>query len=424
MAINALSAAKENSELTIELRRHIHRHPELSGAEFETLKYIRKHLDEYGVDYVEVEDGGILGFLGDETKGRTLLLRADIDALPILENKRNLKREKTVVSENDGVHHACGHDAHTSILLTAGKILKEHEAELNGRVILFFERGEEGTGNIRQLMKYIERENIHVDASHAIHVAPQFPAGKLIVQSGAFFAGAYGFNVTITGQDGHGSRPDLSNNPIDCFVAVYNAISTIRLRKISPYDTLTFSVGQLTAGTRGNIIPQDLTFSGSARLYSEEAGEKFGAEFTKILDGITAAYGCTYTNAAFLGAPLINNAKIAELIQNSVKSAIGEDALVTNAEPWMGSESFSLLTKLYPGTMISLGLDNEELGSGAQIHNEYFDIDEDILHVGVAETAAFAVDFLNYKGDIPFTPYDGTISDLLGGMPSPPTAKK
>jgi metal-dependent amidase/aminoacylase/carboxypeptidase family protein len=127
---------KDNEELLIQIRRHIHRNPELSGAEHQTLVYIRKKLTEFGIAFTEVDNGGIVGFIGDAAAGKTLLLRADIDALPILESKCNLKRRKTVVSEVDGVQLACGHDAHTAILLVAGKILKENEGELAGRIIL------------------------------------------------------------------------------------------------------------------------------------------------------------------------------------------------------------------------------------------------------------------------------------------------
>jgi metal-dependent amidase/aminoacylase/carboxypeptidase family protein len=130
MEINEL--AKENQELLIEIRRHIHQNPELSGVEYKTLEYIKDKLQRFNIYYEEVEDGGILGFIGNKNAEKTVLLRADIDALPILENKRNLKREKIVVSANDGVQHACGHDAHTAMLLVSGKILQENASELKG----------------------------------------------------------------------------------------------------------------------------------------------------------------------------------------------------------------------------------------------------------------------------------------------------
>ncbi|MDR1204158.1 MAG: amidohydrolase [Peptococcaceae bacterium] len=414
MSIDAVKLAQENEVLTIEQRRHIHRHPELSGQEFETLKYIRSRLDTYGVSYVEVEDGGILGFLGDENKGRTLILRADIDALPIVENPRNLKRERTVISENPGIQHACGHDAHAAMLLTAAKILRENESKLRGRVILFFERGEEGTGNIRQLLKYIEEKEIHIDAAHGIHVDALTPAGKFIALGGPNHAGACAFHVTLIGEGGHGSRPDLSANPIDAFAGVYNALNSIRLKYISPFEQLTFSVGQISSGTRANVIPGKLEFSGTLRFYNQVVAKRFVEEFRNILEHETAACHCTYETEGFsLGLPLINNDKITELIQGAVGRIFSANRLIMDANPSMGSESFSLLAKLYPSAMIYLGVRNEEFGSGAAHHSEYFDLDEAALHDGVAETIAFAFDFLNYGGEIPFKQEVANLKELL-----------
>ena len=176
MKINELVA--ENQSLLIEMRRHIHQNPELSGIEYATLQYIKEKLQQFHIEYLEVKDGGISGFIGEKGAEKTVLLRADIDALPIQENQRNLKREKFVVSANAGVQHACGHDAHTAMLLTAGKILQENKSEINGRVILLFERGEEGGGNIRQILEYIDEEHIKIDGAHAIHLNPGIKSGE------------------------------------------------------------------------------------------------------------------------------------------------------------------------------------------------------------------------------------------------------
>lgn len=392
--------AKENEDLTIELRRQIHRHPELSRVEFKTLEYIKQNLASFGIDYIEVEDGGILGFIGDEKADKTVLLRADIDALPILENKKNLKREKAVVSENHGVQHACGHDAHTAILLTAGKILRENEAELPGRVVLLFERGEEGGGNLQELLKYIDGQKIKIDGAHAIHVNPSVGAGKIVARKGPVMAGGCGFSVVITGRDGHGARPDLANNPLDCFVAVYEALNSFRLKNISPYEPFTFSVGRLEGGTKENVITRSLSFGGSARFLNREAGERFAAEFQNILENVTKAYRCTYEiKGLFVGYPLVNSDAVTETAQKGVRKYLGAQALLTDVEPQMCSESFSRVARLYPSVLVGLGIANEELGSGADLHNEYFDIDERALYLGVAETVGFSAEFLNLPID-------------------------
>ncbi|MDR1216988.1 MAG: amidohydrolase [Oscillospiraceae bacterium] len=404
--MDVLGQAARYEPLVIEHRRHLHRHPELSNLEFETLKYIDAALTEYGIAHYEVENGGILGFIGTGPDDNTVLLRADIDALPIKENPRNLKREREVISLSDGVQHACGHDAHTAILLTAAKLLQENEAQLsNGRVLLLFERGEEGTGNLRYLLRHILDNNIKVSGAHGLHVRADLPAGKLIARNGAIMAGAAAFDVTLRGQGGHGSRPDLSNNPLDCFVALYNALTSIRLKSVSPFEPLTFSIGQLRCGDKGNVIPDELTFSGSARFYKPEVGGIFIERFKKSLAEISAAYGVKYgINHLLQGPPTVNNAQAAGFAQQVIRGALGD--VLEDGEPLMGSESFSSIARLYPSAFLFLGIENEAYGSGADLHSEYFDIDEAALKTGVAETVAFAMEFVKAAPKFEHQPCD------------------
>jgi amidohydrolase len=399
-----LSLATENEALTTRLRREIHRNPELSGVEYQTLAYIREKLTEYDIAFEEIENGGILGYIGGDGSKKTVLLRADVDALPITENPRNLTREREVISENPGAAHMCGHDAHTAILLTAGKILKQRESTLRGnRVILLFERGEEGTGNLRYVLNELINRGERIDAAHAIHVRPDIPTGTLFTRPGDFMAGASGFKVTIHGQGGHGSRPDRSSSPIDSFAAVYSALGALRVRYISPFESVSFSVGSLHSGSKGNVIPGELTFEGSVRFFDTDVFTKFAAEFRNILDNITAAYHNTYTLTGLSsgGLPLSNNIAAATFARDTIAKHLGAGANI-DAEPAMGSESFSLVAALYPTVMLNLGVYNESVGSGADWHSEYFDLDEAALKYGVAETVAFATEFLGT--DTAFTP--------------------
>jgi amidohydrolase len=416
MGFDIFKEARENEAFTVEVRRHIHRHPELSRVEFETLEFIKKHLEKLHIPYVEVPDGGIFATLGEESRGKTVLLRADIDALPILENPRNLKKEREVISENKGVQHACGHDAHTAMLLTAGKILKEHEAEIPGRVLLMFERGEEGGGNFRQLLHYLEDTKLHVDGGHAIHVRPGVPAGKIVSIPGPILAAGCGFNVTLTGKGGHGSRPDLANSPLDCFTALYQSLKDIRLNHISPFDNFTFSVGTVSYGSKGNVIPDELNFQGSARTVNEANVERFFEEFDLRLDSIAKANHCTYkTGPRFRGTPAINNALTAKISQEAIRNYMGEEYLIDNYNPLMASDSWARTGKLFPAIMIHVGVDNPELGSGSDLHTDTFDLDEKILPLGVAATVGYALDFLKNTEDPHFTPFAGTLDELIDG---------
>jgi amidohydrolase len=397
MTIDLFQAAKENEALSIDIRRHLHRYPELSSREFETLKYIRSQLEDFKISFVEVENGGIIASIGDESRGKTVLLRADIDALPIQENSCNLLRERDIISEIDGVQHACGHDAHTAMLLTAGKILKENEAFVPGRVLLMFERGEEGGGNIVHLVQYIKENKIHLDGAHAIHVRPGVPAGKIVAISGPIMAAGCGFDVTIIGRGGHGSRPDLANSPLDCFTSFYQALKDIKLNRISPFDLLTFSVGKLCFGQKGNIIADELTFQGSARVVDEKLISLFFEEFDLRLENITRAHRCTYRlGPRLVGPPVFNHEFAVCNSQKAIRKYLGEEFLIDKFTPMMGSESFSVMGKFCPSIMIHLGIDNPDLGSGADIHTDLFDIDEKVLPLGVVASAGFALEFLNH----------------------------
>jgi amidohydrolase len=419
MDIKALAALYEPE--TIELRRSLHRDPELSGIETRTLKFIAEKLTEYDIEYTEIDKGGILGSIGGaaRTGGKSVLLRADIDALPIRENPCNLKRERAVISQNAGVQHACGHDAHTAMLLTAASILKEQWHELGtGGVILLFERGEEGAGNLRYLLRHIIDNRIRISAAHAIHVRPDLDAGRIHIPLGPVMAGTAGFQATLRGRGGHGSRPDRSNNPVDCFVAVYNALSSVRLRRASPFEPFTFSVGLLSGGDKGNIIPAELTFGGSARFYSIGAGEAFASEYKRILAGMTAAYGCEYEGGdILLGFPTINHGALAGFARETARSLLGDDVLA-DGEPLMGSESFAAVTRLWPSVMTLLGVRNAELGAGADLHSEFFDLDEAALKLGVAETVAFADGFLSSELELDH-PGEPDVDDVLRRIGGP-----
>jgi amidohydrolase len=394
-----LAAVRDNTVSTIEARRYLHRHPELTGEETQTLAYIRDRLTEAGIPFTEVEKGGILASLGDAGRGRTVLLRADIDALPIRENPCNLVRERMVISENEGVQHACGHDAHTAMLLAAGKILKTREQDLPGRVLLMFERGEEGGGNLKYLLEYIDAQGIEIHSAHAIHVRPGVPVGKIVAIPGPIMAGGGGFQVTLTGQGGHSSRPDLANSPLDCFTALYQALKDLRLRQVSPFDQLTLAVTIVRFGTKGNIIDNELSFQGSARFVQEEAGRRFFAEFDLLLEGICRAHHCGYTvGSRFFGIPVVNNPAAAAISQEGIRKYAGPGCLIDTWQPLMASESFAQVAKRYPSMMVHLGIDNPELGSGADLHTEFFDLDEAALPLGVAATVGYALEFLAGQG--------------------------
>lgn len=403
--LNIMQLVKEQYPELVKCRRRLHKNPELSSQEDETVRFIEQTLDALGIPWTEVPQGGVLGFIDGAAPGKTLLMRADIDALPIQEDENNLVQKKVCVSSVEGVCHACGHDAHTAMLLTEAAILQARRDAFAGKIVLCFERGEEGTGNARYLLDYIERESgLQIDGCYATHVLWNLDTGKIAASSGAVMAGGLGFEVRIIGKGGHGARPDLANNPIDCFVAVCNALNSVRLRTVNPFDCLTFSIGKLQSGTKINVVPEDLIFSGTARFFNtERVGERFVEVFKRILEAETNAYRCQY-EILHMPDPMYevyNNPVCAGIAKLAVSKYIGTQA-VAHAEPWMASETMNLYLRLYPGVMTFTGIRNPTLGSGANHHTPEFDIDEEGMCYGAATGVGYALEFLANQQAIPF----------------------
>ena len=410
-----LKQAKVYEKELIAMRRHLHENPEVSDKEFNTLDFIKGKLDEYKAKFVETR-GGLLVFLGDEAKGKTVLLRADIDALPLNEDPNNLKGPKDCISKIPNVCHACGHDGHTSMMLITIKMLKEVEADLKGRVIVAFERGEEMTNNYRHLFKYIFDNNVKIDTTYATHLYSAHKAGKISAEPGGVMASVMGYEVKISGKSGHGSRPDLANNPMDCFAAFHAGFMALRMKYITPFDLLTSTIGSLHSGAQGNIIPDDLEFKGSIRIYNSALAPIYKKEFLNLLDNVTKSYNCTYTvNDMYEPLfPCMNHPDAAAFVKKNIVEKMGEQ-YYEKCDPWMASESYSLYLKMWPGVLCFLGINNPELGSGAEHHNKHFDLDESVLHIGAAASAVYAFEYLAQNPTYAETGhrYTGTIMELL-----------
>ena len=398
-----IEIAKKYEDYIISMRRHFHRHPELSDHEDATIDCIDKELTGLGIEHVVIPHGGILGKIKGPKEGKTVLLRADVDALPVQETECALNNvPRAVRSENDGVMHACGHDGHMAMLLGAARVLLEKKDEIEGTVYLCFERGEEMTGNVKYIFAYMDKEGITetIDSCWGIHLLSTLETGKVAVNDTNMMAGALMFDVTLTGRGGHGSRPDQSVSPIDAFAAIYQGMEGIRMRKIDPYTPLTVSIGRLEGGKTWNVIPNDCRFAGSVRFFDREgAAMVFYNEFKRLIEDTADAYGCTVTfnSYALPGFAVVNDTECAQFARKVLKEEMGDD-VIDYAEPWMASESFSQYIRQWPGVFCFIGMKNPEKGVGAAHHNEYFDIDEDVLVKGAAGAATYALEFL--KSDI------------------------
>lgn len=394
-------------EELVALRRHFHENPEKSGEEFETLAYIKDFADKKGWETIEVKDGGLLAIIDSGKPGKNLLLRADVDALPIEESPNNLKGPKACCSKKEGFSHACGHDCHTAMTMMAGTVLSENKDAWSGKIILCFERGEEYAANIKVLLPYLVKDfKLKIDGAYGTHVRWDIPVGKVSIKEGPVMAGGLGFSIKLKGVFGHGARPDLANNPLDCFVAIYQDLQACRMRSVSPYETLTFSIGQLHGGDQVNVIPGELVFGGTSRFFSlEKAGQHFLDTLLSSLEHECKIYNCSYEKLRLL-EPIYevrNNTDCAKMGQKAIVEALGEDALY-DEDPWMASESMGLYLQEFPGVLSFTGIANPDLGSGANHHTPEFDVDENGLKAGAAMAVSYALNFLKPDFTPEFTP--------------------
>lgn len=410
---NTLALAEKVEQYVIDIRRDLHRHPEISLQEERTIKVVTDQLHKLGIDFELVHNGGIIGIIEGDSPGKSIILRADLDALPMKEEDTNLNQKKLVVSQIDNAAHTCGHDGHTAMLLGAASILVQNKAKIKGKVILAFEQGEENGAGIQALLTRLVE--IGADGIWGIHLKSDLPAGRISVDPGPRMSAAFLFDVIIKGKSGHGSRPDLAVAPLDCFVDFYNHLKTMRLTSLDPFQPITYSIGNVSSGTVSNIIPEDLRFNGTARYLQYEQGENAAKEFHRLLEKTCELHGCTFEYIVKPKANdllVYNHESCAGIAKDAIKSALGKETLI-HYPAWMASEPFANYQKYFPGIFAFVGIENAEKGTGAEHHNAHFDLDEDALKLGVAATVQYALDFLSSDKQIDFIAEDKAVKELF-----------
>ena len=391
--------AKKYEDYILEMRRYFHENPELSGKEDKTLERIGQELTAMGIEWVDIPRGGLLAKIVGAKEGKAVMLRADVDALPVQETPDNLlPGKRTCISKVPGVMHSCGHDGHIAMLLGAAKILMEKKDEIEGTVYLCFERSEEtqSEASADYIFAYIENNGIEINSVYGTHLLATAPTGYVGINDGGMMAGAFVFGVEIEGAGGHGSRPDQANNPMDAFVAIYQRMQAIRVAKINPFETCTYSIGLLQGGQAWNVIPQKLRFAGNMRTFDRDGvGMTFRSEFEKAIRDICTAYDCkpTFNRWDLPGYGTVNDAAHARFARKVIGEEVGTEC-VGSVEPWMASESYADYLIQWPGVFVFLGMENEEKGVGAPHHNQAFDIDEDVLVKGATGAATYALEYL------------------------------
>ena len=370
----------------ISWRRDLHMHPELGLQEVRTSNLIADLLTKFGLDVQRNFAGtAVLGTLHTNKPGKTVVLRADMDALPIQDAKDVPYR-----SQISGVCHACGHDAHMAMLLGTMRILVQNKEELPGTVYCCFEEGEETNCGIDTMIEALEKYPI--DECFAFHVYNELDAGKVNIVPGPRMAGTVGIGFHLKGKSGHGSRPDQAINPIIPAAHIITQLNSAFMNQLNVEETVTLGLGMVKAGEATNIIPDDAYVGGTARFFNKEEGEKALEIIERIARNTADSYRCGIEfekRNNISPYPVVNDEKTALKIQKAVGEICGEEVL-GDCDKWFASECYSAYQNKYPGVLGFLGIRNEAYGSGAAHHNGKFDIDESGFWLGVCAEAAFA----------------------------------
>ena len=384
--------AENIKDYIIEMRRHFHQNPELSLEEFETTKKIVNELEKMGIEVSTFKDGltGCVGTIKGANEGKTLLLRADIDALSVHE-KTNLE----FASRVDGKMHACGHDCHAAMLLGVAKILSEMKDKFSGNIKLFFQAAEEIGLGAKLSIEQGVMDN--VDACYGVHVTSRFESPKINMQYGERMAATDVFKLTVEGTSSHGSSPHLGHDAIVASAAIITALQTIVSRINNPLKPAVVTIGTIKGGQRFNIIANEVIMEGNIRTFDEIFRKEIETHIREIAESVAKAHSCTAKLEYRYGTGVVLNKdkNLVDIAQNAVKKLYGEDSLV-EMEKITGGEDFSLLMEKAPGIFGYIGTRNPRVPGSEKInHHECFTVDEDALIRGTAVAAQFALDYLN-----------------------------
>jgi amidohydrolase len=381
-------ASKDNFNEVQSIRRHLHAHPELSFEEFNTAAYIENQLTNWGYQTQRMANTGVIALLtGKGNSTKTIALRADIDALPILE-----KNNTSYCSTNKGVMHACGHDVHASSLLGVAKILKEFTNDFEGTIKFIFQPGEEKIpGGASMLIAEGVLENPKVERIIGQHVMPLLPAGKVGFRKGMYMASADEIYITINGKGGHGAHPHTLIDPVVIMAQVITALQQVVSRNAKPAVPSVLSIGKVIANGATNIIPDEVYMEGTFRTFDETWRAEAHELIKKTVNGLCQAMGATADVEVRVGYPFLeNDVELTERTKLHAIDYLGEEN-VTDLEIWPAGEDFAFYTREIPGTFYRLGIRNENKGIVSNLHTPTFDIDEDALITSIGLMSYLAI---------------------------------
>lgn len=371
----------------INLRRTLHRIPENGFQEFKTQRVIMETLDEIGIPYT-TEKTWVIGLIEGEHPGETVALRADMDALPLIEPDGCPFR-----SEHEGMMHACGHDAHVAMALGAAKVLYGLREHIHGKVKLLFQPAEETEGGAEPMVKDGAMENPHVYRVYGIHVMPHLPVGKVETRAGTLNASTDTVKITIRGKSGHGAYPDLGTDAIVCAAQVITALQTVVSRNVSPLQSAVLTIGVIEGGTAQNIICDEVRMRGTLRTANAELRAMMKQRIASIAENIAQGMGCEAEVNIIPGyAALVNDDAEVERVKRIAGRLLGEENVVNKAAPSMGGEDFSFFSDCAPGAFFHVGCVSPEWMPAPPLHSRDFHIDENCLTIGTLMHVALVLD--------------------------------
>lgn len=368
-----------NQEI-INIRRDFHRNPELSDNEFGTMEKICDYLESWGIEYKKgVAKTGVVAIIPGKETGKTIGIRADIDALPVTE-----QTGLPFASINKGVMHACGHDAHITIALGAAKVLNSMKKDIKGNIKFFFQPAEETIGGAERMIQEGCLEDPDVDVVLGLHVSPNIETGSVELRYGKMNASSDMITIVVRGKSAHGANPEKSIDPLVISANIILGLQTIVSRNISPLNPAVFTIGSINGGTKGNIIPEEVKMECILRTLDNETRSYFKERIINIVEGISKSYGGegeVIIQESY--APLINTDEIVDIVKEVAEEVVGKDNIRYIPHPELFAEDFSYFAQEKKACFFHLGCRNKEKDCIYPLHNSKFNIDEDCLKLGV-----------------------------------------
>jgi amidohydrolase len=377
----------EHKELIINTRRDLHRIPEIGYTEEKTSAYVAAYLKREGLDVqTGIAQFGVVGLLETDKPGPTLMIRADMDALPLKE-----ETGFAFASIHEGVMHACGHDAHMAMALGSATVLARIKSDLNGTIKFVFQPAEEGPGGAKPMIDAGVMENPKVDYSIGCHVWPEIAEGTIGVRPGPFLAAMDRFDLKIIGKGGHGAMPHLCVDALEVGTQVVNALQRISSRHMHPLEPAVVTVASFHAGTTFNVIPGEAELSGTTRTFNLDIWDSWGQRLEKIVRGVCESMGADFEFKFSKGyPPTINDESMSEVVRRCAAKVVGHEAVV-EPERSMGGEDMSFFLQRSKGCFFALGVGRE---GSASVHNPTFNFNEEVLPLGVETHCRAAMELL------------------------------